>query len=98
MLADKPTREVFNITTGSDQVFPEVQSVTVSYDDVDEVQTITTRQVCRPKLTLNKPLPSVETECDWVEQELSPAILNKSAVKRASLQDSTLSLCITRQF
>lgn len=46
MLADVPTREVFNITTGSAEVLPEVQLVTVSYDDVDEVQTITTSQVC----------------------------------------------------
>lgn len=44
--ADAPTREVFNITTGSAEVLPEVQLVTVSYDDVDEVQTITTSQVC----------------------------------------------------
>lgn len=45
MIADAPTREVINITTGSDEVSPEVQLVTVSYDDVDEVQTITTWQV-----------------------------------------------------
>ena len=43
--ADAPTREEFNITTGSDEVLPEVQRVSVSYDDVDEVQTITTSQV-----------------------------------------------------
>lgn len=43
--ADAPVREVFDITTGSDEVLPEVQRVTVSYDDVDEVQTITTWQV-----------------------------------------------------
>lgn len=46
MVANAPSREVFNITTGSDAVQPEVQLVTVSYDDVDEVQTITTSQVC----------------------------------------------------
>lgn len=46
VVADVPTSEVFNITTGSDAVQPEVQLVTVSYDDVDEVQTITTSQVC----------------------------------------------------
>lgn len=45
VMADAPTREVLNITTGSDEVSPEVQLVTVSYDDVDEVQTITTWQV-----------------------------------------------------
>lgn len=45
MQADAPVREVFDITTGSDEVLPEVQRVTVSYDDVDEVQTITTWQV-----------------------------------------------------
>lgn len=45
VLADAPTREVLNITTGSDEVLPEVQLVTVSYDDIDEVQTITTWQV-----------------------------------------------------
>lgn len=27
-------------------MLPEVQRVTVSYDDVDEVQTVTTSQVC----------------------------------------------------
>lgn len=45
MQADAPVREVFNITTGSDDVLPEVQRVTVSYEDVDEVQTIATSQV-----------------------------------------------------
>lgn len=45
MIADAPIHEVINITTGSDEVVPEVQLVTVSYTDVDEVQTITTWQV-----------------------------------------------------
>lgn len=43
--AAAPVREVFDITTASDEVLPEVQRVTVSYDDVNEVQTITTSQV-----------------------------------------------------
>lgn len=62
VLGNKPTREVFNMSTGSDRVFPEVQSVTVSYDDVDEVQTITTRQVFGTNLAVNMLLPSIEPE------------------------------------
>lgn len=47
--ADAPVREVFSITTGSDEVLPEVQRVTVLHDDIDEIQTITTSQVgCTP--------------------------------------------------
>lgn len=44
-MADAPSPEVLSITTGSDQVLPEVQLVTTSYDDVDEVQTLSTWQV-----------------------------------------------------
>lgn len=44
-MADAPSPEVFSITTGSDEVLPEVQLVTTSYDDVDEVQTLSTWQV-----------------------------------------------------
>lgn len=46
ILADEPLQEIFNITTSSIvDALPEVQLVTVSYDDIDEVQTITTSQV-----------------------------------------------------
>lgn len=44
-MADAPADEVFNITTSSDEVLPEVQMLSVSYNDVDEVQTVTIGQV-----------------------------------------------------
>lgn len=46
IVADDASPEVFNISTGTSQeILPEVQMISVYYDDVDEVQTITTSQV-----------------------------------------------------
>lgn len=46
IVADEASREVFNISTGSSkEIRPEIQVVTVTYDDIDEVQKITTSQV-----------------------------------------------------
>lgn len=63
ILADEASSEVFNISTStSEDVLPEVQMLSVSYDDVDEVQTITTSQV-KPNCFGSRLARSLSSDC-----------------------------------